>query len=292
MQHSIDDCTILFVDIVDSVSLYEAIGDQAASATVLQCLTALQAIVLANSGRVVKTIGDALMCEFNAPECSVRSAIGMQEQVKNRRFNGHNITVRIGIHQGPAIANDGDLLGDSVNLAARIAALAGSQKILTTEALLSSLGSELASKARLIERRAIKGKSLPVNIYEVVWEASNATVMLKRAAPVAVVFSGSLVLSYRGKNLQLPATGSLSLGRSPDCDLVIASQLASRNHATVTRGEGTAILTDQSTNGTFVRFDSGRTLHLKRESAPLEGGGTLSMGDEDVAEHRVLFTID
>jgi len=291
MQHAIDDCTILFVDIVDSVSLYEAIGDRAASATVLECLTALQAIVLTNNGCVIKAIGDALMCQFDSPNDSVNSAIAMQERVKGGRFSGHNITVRIGIHQGPVIANNGDLLGDSVNLAARIAALAGSQKILTTEALLSHLGSDLSSKTRLLERRAIKGKSQPINIYEVVWETDNATVMLKPVAPVAAAFSGAVVLNYRGQRSVLGS--SLSLGRSPDCDLVIDSQLVSRKHAIVTRGEGGVILTDQSTNGTLVCFGSGKSKHLKRESTRLDSSGMLSLGDENVAaaEHLVQFTI-
>lgn len=181
MQQAIDDCTILFVDIVDSVSLYESLGDKAASATVLDCLTALQAIVLANNGRLIKTIGDALMCQFYFADHSVSAAIAIQERVAVSSFNGHNVTVRIGIHLGPAIANNGDLLGDSVNLAARMAAQAGSQKIRITKPLVNALASNLLEKTRLIDRRVIKGKSQPVNIYEVVWEAGNATVMLKPA---------------------------------------------------------------------------------------------------------------
>ena len=68
------------------------------------------------------------------------------------------------------------------------------------------------------------------------------------------------------------------LGRDERCDLVVKSYFASRRHAVIEMSRDRFVLTDQSSNGTFVAPENGHEIFLKRESVPLLGDGTISLG--------------
>jgi adenylate cyclase len=72
-----------------------------------------------NSGRVFKTTGDGLLAEFPSTVQALRCAIVVQERVR-----GGELQLRIGVHQGDVVVEGGDLLGDGVNVAARLEGLA------------------------------------------------------------------------------------------------------------------------------------------------------------------------
>jgi adenylate cyclase len=75
------------------------------------------------------------------------------------------------------------------------------------------------------------------------------------------------------------------LGRNPRSDLTIDAKFASRNHAHIELSQGKFILTDSSTNGTYVHMRDGRRVFLRRESFPLYGEGMISLGqDSDDSE--------
>jgi adenylate cyclase len=71
-------------------------------------------------GRVFKVMGDGLFAEFPSAVQALRCAIAIQQRLRE----GDGLQVRIGLHQGDVVAEEGDLLGDGVNVAARLEALA------------------------------------------------------------------------------------------------------------------------------------------------------------------------
>lgn len=98
-----------------------------------------------------------------------------------------------------------------------------------------------------------------------------------------------LYLTYYSEIKDLDSqTKTFVLGRALDCDLMIHSDLASRYHATITYQNGKFIINDQSTNGTFVRSQSGKEVYVHGEQAHLTGTGFISLGksvnmtDEDL----------
>ncbi|MBM7662339.1 class 3 adenylate cyclase/rubredoxin [Bacillus mesophilus] len=124
-QVGIENVTILFSDLQGSTSLYEVVGDADAYGQVRRHFDYLTEMISKNSGSVVKTIGDAVMAVFHKPEDGFQAALHIQKHIAE--FNDKNagdITLKVGLYSGPAIAvnsNDRiDYFGRTVNIAARI----------------------------------------------------------------------------------------------------------------------------------------------------------------------------
>lgn len=108
-----------------------------------------------HSGRVFKSIGDGLLAEFpsvvNAVACAVDIQRGMTERNLNVSEDGA-IRLRIGINLGDIIADDGDMFGDGVNVAARIESIAPPGGIAITETVRDHLGNRLNLHFEDLER--------------------------------------------------------------------------------------------------------------------------------------------
>ncbi|MCG6872063.1 MAG: tetratricopeptide repeat protein [Gammaproteobacteria bacterium] len=96
----------------------------------------LRSVFTAHGGREVKTLGDGFMLEFPNALGAVRAGLAIQETIRQRNAEQSAtevIRLRIGIHLGDVEYRDGDLLGDGVNIAARIEPLAGAGEICLSE---------------------------------------------------------------------------------------------------------------------------------------------------------------
>ncbi len=83
--------------------------------------------IVSHGGRIVKTMGDGLLVEFASPVEAVRCAVEVQRGMVEREAgvpSGRRIQYRIGINLGDVLVEGSDLLGDGVNVAARLEALA------------------------------------------------------------------------------------------------------------------------------------------------------------------------
>src|SRR5262249_8875477 len=138
--------TFLFTDLKGSTALYERLGDLNAYALVREHFALLGAVAHEHAGAVVKTIGDAVMAVFSRPTDAVSAALAILEEIGrfNRGHDGPGILLKIGAHCGPSIAvtlNDNlDYFGQTVNVAARVQALADAGEICITEALHTAPG--------------------------------------------------------------------------------------------------------------------------------------------------------
>jgi adenylate cyclase len=123
--------TFMFADIAGFTALTEAHGDQEAAALVRDFCRAVGAEVPATGGTQVKTIGDAVMLCIPDPEAAVQLAL----RITHELMLGHGApAVRVGMHYGEAVEQDGDYFGASVNLAARVSAEAAAGEVLLTAA--------------------------------------------------------------------------------------------------------------------------------------------------------------
>jgi class 3 adenylate cyclase len=138
---TITSLTFLFTDLRGSTALYERVGDLAAFDLVRAHFRVLHEIVAAETGAVVKTIGDAVMATFPSPDRAVAAALRMREAMLqlNAEHGSDDLLLKIGIHEGPCLAvnlNDRqDYFGQTVNIASRVQGLADPNVIMTTEAI-------------------------------------------------------------------------------------------------------------------------------------------------------------
>ena len=169
--------TFLFTDLRGSTELYERVGDIAAFDLVRAHFRVLNEIVAAEAGAVVKTIGDAVMATFPTPDRALAAALRMREAMHrlNDGRNGHDLLLKIGIHEGPCLAvvlNDRqDYFGTTVNIAARVQALADSRAILATRPVVThERASALLEDGGLKpvpQRRALRGITEELAVYEI-----------------------------------------------------------------------------------------------------------------------------
>ena len=128
--------SIFFSDIRGFTDYTEEFGDEAASRIVHEQDTIVRSQIEAFGGVVVKTQGDSFMVAFSAARGAILCAIAIQRTVAeaNRNQAGPRMGIGIGINTGePIRQEDGDYIGGTVNLAARICAAAGPRQILVAE---------------------------------------------------------------------------------------------------------------------------------------------------------------
>lgn len=285
--------TIMFADISGSTRLYEECGDQQASFIINEVILMMTQVVKKNEGIVIKTIGDEVMCRFDKADDAVFTANTIQEVLANRHaIHGIQPKVRIGIHSGPALLrSDGDVFGDVVNVAARMASIAKAGQTLTTESTISQLSYFLKDTSRIFDKAAVKGKSATMLIYELVWganEISAASTMLNLVSTFAD--NDQLELEFQGQAYCLSTESPcFQIGREALCDLVIDSAHASRNHAHIEYRRGKFVIVDCSTNGTFVRNAQTQAVYIRREELPLIGQGSINLGVSfEKSEHYII----
>lgn len=273
---------LLFVDIADSTLLYELAGDRKAAALTQRVLEGLRRIVGENGGTVVKSLGDGLLACFPMSDGATRAALAMME-----RQADFGLRLRAGLNFGPVIAGPGDLYGDACNVAARLESIARPGEILATDDLVDRLSPPLRKRTRLLNSVAVKGKAAPVRVHQVRDGSAppeaedNATVALTTSVPGSGRGLPSLRLSGRGTDATLtPLLPRVTVGRDESCGLRISSRRTSRQHAVIDFSRGGFLLTDHSTNGTFIRTGGSPSLLLRRDSTKLTGSGLIGFGGE------------
>jgi len=127
--------TMLFSDIEASTAINERVGDTRWLGILQEHNRLFRTSVDAHKGYVVRSQGDGFFVTFVDPSDAVRCAVAVQRSFE--RFRDHHpefpLRLRIGIHTGPVLADDGDVYGTNVNLAARVADEATGGEILVSE---------------------------------------------------------------------------------------------------------------------------------------------------------------
>jgi len=122
--------TFLFADLVGFTALAELEGDDRALEVVLALQRRVGELLEDHGAEQVKTIGDGLMLRVQHPECAVQLGLRLVESLADETDFP---PVRVGIHTGPALVNDGDYYGRTVNVAARLCAVAPGGEVMVSE---------------------------------------------------------------------------------------------------------------------------------------------------------------
>jgi class 3 adenylate cyclase len=140
---AIGEQTILFTDMVGSTVFYEDKGDAEAFLEVRKHFAEVFAAVTAEKGTVVKTIGDAVMAAYPSPVDALRSAARIQRLFPAERADTP-VRLRVSLHKGACLAvnldTGVDYFGRTVNVAAKLQALADAHEVAFPKALLDEAG--------------------------------------------------------------------------------------------------------------------------------------------------------
>ena len=289
---------VVFADISGSTQLYVQFGDATARDIIAKALDHLIGVTKDNKGVVIKTIGDEVMCRFPSADNAFDAAIGMQRALKENAAeitDKTRVCIRVGLQWGEVVMQAGDVFGDAVNVAARVAAIAKRDQIVTTEQTVAALTGNRPSMARQFDRVALKGREGELVLHMIDWDdEADATRMRVTTTPATTHNDQKkLQLVFGDKSALLFTEGkTLTLGRSAECSLVVQTGFASRLHAKVVMRRGRFLLADESTNGTYIvpgGVGSGaQEVFIKREEFLLPDKGVFSLGQSCTAADAKL----
>lgn len=286
--------TVLFVDVCGSTKLYETLGNARAQAVIAKTLAMLSQSATRHLGTIVKTIGDEVMCTFSSAREAAEAAVDMQRSVKDAAASPDmvkTLAIRVGFHSGPVISHAEDVFGDTVNVAARVVAHAKPGQILVAKQTVRRLPKEEGS-IRFIGSTQVKGKNAPIELFEILWDLENLTMV--RDVFQTKAANTRLTATYGDTTIEMgPGRPVLQMGRGTENEFVVPDPLASRVHARIEYRRDRFILIDQSLNGTYLQMQGMAEVALRRDEVVLEKSGLISLG-KSVAEQRELclrFTV-
>jgi class 3 adenylate cyclase/tetratricopeptide (TPR) repeat protein len=259
--------TVLFSDISGSVAIGERMDPESVRRIMSRYFEEMKLVLERHGGTVEKFIGDAVMAVFGVPQAheddalrAVRAAVEMREALErlNQELEptwGVNIVTRTGVNTGEVVAGDPSLgqsfvVGDSVNVAARLEQVAAPGTILIGESTHRLV--EDAVTAEGVEPLAVKGKGDPIPAWQVV-----------EVAPATPGWSRRMDSPLVGRDQELASLDAL-LGEvleSPQCRVVTVMGVA---------GVGKSRLTEQ-----FVLRVAGRATVIRGRCLPYGEGITF-----------------
>ena len=126
-------------------------------------------IVSLHQGREIKSTGDGFLVEFDSALKAVQCAVNIQRRLFERNTEGGltPIRIRIGVHLGDVVQNGSDILGDAVNIAARIEPLSEPGGVCVSGAVFEQVRTKVQDKFAKLPPTAMKGLQSPIDVYRV-----------------------------------------------------------------------------------------------------------------------------
>ena len=290
---------VLFADVTDSTRIYESLGDQQALALIEQLFGRLDKASSAHGGLVVKKLGDGLVCAFPTPDAALHAASEMQIAALRMPATrpAERLAIKIGFTYGSVVLSGGDVFGDTVNVCARLVALANPEQILTTLQTVEAIAPALRGRCRELFPIRVRGRHEEIIACNVQYRSDpDATETNLVRASITRERETVLKITYQGELLVVRSGGTgMRIGREKDNDLVIESHFASRQHARLFPREGHFVLQDLSSNGTYLLGDGNSAeILLRREEAVLTERGWIGLGNSAArhGDHALRFRVE
>ena len=163
---------LLFTDLVGSTAILQRLGDDGAEQLRRTHFSLLRQAVEAAGGQEVKTLGDGLMAVFTSPVQATQCAVDVQRaiEVHNRgQAAGHELHLRVGLHAGEPIEDEGDFHGTAVVVARRLCDAARGGQILASDLVAGLVGSRGGFLFRPVGPLKLKGLTDPLPAVEIGW---------------------------------------------------------------------------------------------------------------------------
>ena len=152
--------------------------------------------VVSNDGRVVKYIGDSVFAEFASSDNACKAGLKIQDNLKQRNSlsrKDERIHIRLGVHTGDAIREEGDLFGNDINIASRIESIAQPDSVFISDAVLQNVNSPSNYHSRQVEHVKLKNIHSPQTLHKLYpskkeWEQESSAELAEALIETGVNF--------------------------------------------------------------------------------------------------------
>jgi adenylate cyclase len=286
--------SVLVADICGSSRLNEKLGEAEAQRAVERCLHRMERAAEAAKGRVIKTSGNELLAVFDSAEAATHASAEIQQRVDALPpVSGISLTIRIGFQYGEVSEEGDSISGDTVNVASQLAELAKAGQVLTTAATVGLLPDDLREQTRELDGVTVGDEAVPV--CEVLWERDDDGSTMRFSATPPALKDTQLRLQNGEQEVWMDANRPhATLGRDAGATLITRDSRASRSHGRIERRRDKYVLVDESTNGTYLKFQGEPEVVLRHEEAILRGRGYIAFGhsvddqDDELVEFEVV----
>lgn len=298
--------TVVFADLMGSTGVFETIGSARASRVVTQITQWISAICVAHRGQVIKTLGDGVLAVFPHAPDAIDAVVAMQRDHQKRLIGSAAATrlpIRVGVARGEVEFIDDDCYGDAVNVASRLSDLSGPHQIWVNQQALELASETDGVRFRPLGPIAIRGRAEACQAFQVEWHENLSSDLMTMQASIdsqqdqldKAILGGEVELVWldvrkRFRSSQLP----IHIGRVTQAEFVVNDPRVSRAHARLDWRNGSILLVDVSTYGSWIRFSGGGSdLLLRREECVLHGSGEIALGASfaDPSVPTVKFSI-
>ena len=273
--------SVLFADVSGSAKLHEKLGNTEALRATERCMKRMERAVEAFNGRLLRHNGDELMAVFATAEEAAMSALEMQQRVADLPpISGVKLAIRVGFSFGTFNESEPST-GELVDTAAYLTGLAKPGQILTTTDAQTTLSPVLQLSIRDRGTMAAKGKFPEIQLFELLAsdsalapidtgdDAKTTKAEASQGARLRLRYGDDVVILDKRNTV-------ISMGRDADCDVVIHDRRASRRHVEIEWRDGNRfVLSDTSTNGTYVTIKGQPEIHLRKEECVIHGTGVI-----------------
>jgi class 3 adenylate cyclase len=299
--------TVVFTDLHGSTGVFEALGNVRATETITQITAWTSKLIRSTGGRVVKTLGDGVLALYPDGYSAVKAVVELQRlhsRDMTKASKSALLPVRVGLASGDVEIVAGDCYGDAVNVASRLCDLCGPNQIWANAASLDGVPEDQGVTFRILGPINVRGRAEPCTVYQIEWREGEASEFLtmqgaldpQLASGEADALGRDIELTWLGttkhfKSFDLP----VHIGRVKSVDFMVNDPRVSRTHARLEWRNGSVVLVDVSSYGSWVRFagTQGADVLLRREECVLHGQGELALGASfaDVSVPTVLFKV-
>jgi class 3 adenylate cyclase/tetratricopeptide (TPR) repeat protein len=171
-QHLTRHLCVMFADVVGSTAFYQQHGDIQGRQFIQRHYDTLSPLIAQHNGKVIKTIGDAVMASFDEPKEAFDCSIAIQHKLweTNQQHTDHTpLQTKISLHYGTALVETNDIFGDLVNMSARLNSLVEPDQILISHAVYDLVKEHRDLPILPLELVQWKDGEQGLAVYEVLW---------------------------------------------------------------------------------------------------------------------------